>query len=74
MVVADEGRRKWSNRSSDGGYKTEDEREREREFRCEMGEERLEMDRRERRRNTVILVVAFLAGSTRGGRLKNDSD
>ena len=48
---------------------------REREFRCEMGEERLEMDRRERRLNTVILVAAgaFLAGSTRGGRLKSDS-
>ena len=66
MVVADVGRRKWSNRSSEAGYKTEDERER--EFRCETGEERLEMDRRERRLNTVILVAAgaFLAGSTRG--------
>jgi hypothetical protein len=45
---------------------------------CEMGEEKLEMDRqrRERRPNTVILVAAgaFLAGSARSGRLKSDSD
>ena len=67
MVVADEGRRKRSNKSLHAGYKTEDERE---SLGCEMGEERLEMDRRERRLNTVILVAA---GAFWWGQLEVDA-